>query len=152
MIRAGEIMTRKVISVSEDTSIRDLCGLLFEARITGAPVVDNDGILVGIVSKDDIVGAYFHDRGGEVASGLESLIEMGKDDPGADLPERDARVVADIMTKDVVTATEDTSVAEICDLMVTKGIHRVPVVREGGVVGIVSALNVIEAALEGKLS
>jgi CBS domain-containing protein len=60
--------------------------------------------------------------------------------------------VADIMTRDVVTATEDTSVTEICDLMVTRGIHRVPVVREGGVVGIVSALNVIEAALEGKLS
>lgn len=152
MIRAGDIMTRKVISVSEDTSIKDLCGLLFEARITGAPVVDSDGQLVGIVSKDDIVGAYFHDRGGEVASGLESLIEMGKDYPGEDLPERRARVVADIMTKDVVTATEDTSVAEICDLMVTKGIHRVPVVREGVVLGIVSALNVIEAALEGKLA
>jgi CBS domain-containing protein len=152
MIRAGDIMTRKVISVSEDTSLEDLCGLLFEARITGAPVVDSDGMLVGIVSKDDIVGAYFRDRGGEVASGLESLIEMGRDGPDADLPKRSASVVADIMTRDVVTAAEDTSVAEICDLMVTKGIHRVPVVREGGVVGIVSALNVIEAALEGKLS
>ena len=152
MIRAGDIMTRKVISVAEDTSIDDLCGLLFEARITGAPVVDSDGLLVGIVSKDDIGGAYFHDRGGEEAAGMKSLLEISREETGAELPKEGARRVADIMTRDVVTATEDTSVTEICDLMVTKGIHRVPVVREGGIVGIVSALNVLEAALEGKLS
>lgn len=151
MIRAGDIMTRKVISVSEDTSIEDLCGLLYAARITGAPVVDSEGLLVGIVSKDDIVGAYFHDTGGEGIAGIESLIEISREEPGANFPEKGARTVADIMTKDVVTVGEDTSVVEICDLMVTKGIHRVPVVKEGGVVGIVSVLNVLEAALEGKL-
>jgi CBS domain-containing protein len=59
--------------------------------------------------------------------------------------------VADIMTREVVTVTEDTPVQEILHLMVTEGIHRVPVVKEGKVVGIVSAMNVLEALLEGKL-
>lgn len=152
MTRAGDIMTRKVISVSEDTNIDDLCGLLFEARITGAPVVDADGLLVGIVSKDDIVGAYFRDRGWEEAAGMKNLLEISREQAAGERSQRGARTVADIMTKDVVTATEDTPVTEICDIMVTKGIHRVPVVKEGGVLGIVSALNVLEAILEGKLS
>lgn len=152
MTRAGDIMTRKVISVSEDTNIEDLCGLLYEARITGAPVVDSEGMLVGIVSKDDIVGAYFRERGGEEAAGMQHLLEISRDEAAGARPSRAARTVADIMTRDVVTATEDTPVTEICDIMVTKGIHRVPVVREGGVLGIVSALNVLEAFLGGKLS
>jgi CBS domain-containing protein len=151
MIRAGDIMTRKVISVSEDTSIEDLCGLLFEARITGAPVVDSGGTIVGIVSKDDIVGAYFRDRGGDEAAGMKHLLEIGRDWSAAGSAVKGARSVADIMTREVITVKEDTPVAEICDLMVTKGIHRVPVVREGAVVGIVSAINVLEAILENKL-
>jgi CBS domain-containing protein len=151
MIRAGDIMTRKVISVSEDTSIEDLCGLLFEARITGAPVVDSGGRIVGIVSKDDIVGAYFRDRGGDEAAGMKHLLEIGRDASSAGHSVKGARTVADIMTREVITASEDTPVAEICDLMVTKEIHRVPVVREGSVVGIVSAINVLEAVLEHKL-
>ena len=150
MIRAGDIMTRKVISVSEDTSVEDLCGLLFEARITGAPVVDRDGKLVGIVSKDDIVGAYFRESGGEEAKGMKSLIDISEQKSALDRPEKGVRTVADIMTKEVVTANEDTPVNEICDMMVTEGIHRVPVVREGVVIGIVSALNVLEAVLEKK--
>jgi CBS domain-containing protein len=151
MIRAGDIMTRKVISVSEDTGIEDLCGLLYEARITGAPVVDSGGKLVGIVSKDDIVGAYFRDRGGDEAEGMQHLLEIGRDANAAGSPARGGQTVADIMTREVITAREDTPVPELCDLMVTKGIHRVPVVREGAVVGIVSAINVLEAVLESKL-
>ncbi len=151
MTRARDIMTRKVISVSEDTSIEDLCGLLHEGRITGAPVVDADGILVGIVSKDDIVGAYFRQRGGETVAGMQSLFDLSREEDEGERPVKGAKSVSDIMTREVVTVTEETSVGEICELMVTEGIHRVPVVRDGGVVGIVSAINVLEALLEKKL-
>ena len=151
MMRTGEIMTRKVISVSEDTSIEDLCGLLYEGRITGAPVVDQEGILVGIVSKDDVVGAYFRDRVGDEAAGMKTLLEIGREEvPGGEGPGR-ARRVAVIMTREVVTVTEDTPVKEILHIMVTKGIHRVVVVRDGKVRGIVSAMNVLEALLEDRL-
>jgi len=152
MTRARDVMTRKVISVSEDTSIEDLCGLLYEARITGAPVVDADGSLVGIVSKDDIVGAYFHGREGEETAGIEHLLDMGREETSGGPAGVMARTVGDIMTREVVTVAEETPVTEICDLMVTKGIHRVPVVRDRRVVGIVSAMNVLEALLEGKLA
>jgi CBS domain-containing protein len=151
MVRTGEIMTRKVISVSEDTSIEDLCGLLYEGRITGAPVVDQEGMLVGIVSKDDVVGAYFRDRVGDEAAGMKTLLEIGREGAPGGAGGGRARRVADIMTRDVVTVTEDTPVKEILHTMVTKGIHRVIVVKEGKVRGIVSAMNVLEALLEDRL-
>ncbi len=152
MIRAGDIMTQKVISVSKDTSIEDLCGLLHEGRITGAPVIDSDGMLVGIVSKDDVVGAYFRERGGAESAGMQSLLGMSRGEDEGPATVKSAQTVEDIMTVEVVTATEETPVDELCDLMVTKGIHRIPVVREGKVVGIVSTINVLEAFLEDKLS
>jgi CBS domain-containing protein len=77
--------------------------------------------------------------------GISRDVAAGREGSGA------AREVADIMTREVVTVTEDTPVQEILHLMVTEGIHRVPVVKEGKVVGIVSAMNVLEALLEGKL-
>lgn len=151
MVRAGEIMTRKVISVSEDTSIEDLCGLLHKARITGAPVVDQSGVLVGIVSKDDVAGAYFRNQAGEEAAGMKSLLEICREETPRGAGSGKARQVSDIMTREVVTATEDTPVKEILHLMVTEGIHRVPIVKEGKVRGIVSAMNVLEALLEDRL-
>lgn len=151
MVRASDIMTRKVISVSEDTSIGDLCGLLHEARITGAPVVDQEGVLVGIVSKDDVAGAYFRSRAGEEADGMKSLLEIGREEAPGGGGSGKAQQVSDIMTREVVTAAEETPVKEILHLMVTEGIHRVPIVKEGRVRGIVSAMNVLEAFLEDKL-
>ena len=114
-----------------------------EHRISAVPVVDEDGMLVGIVSEGDLM------RRAEIGTErrhpwwLELLA----------LPETRAREfvkangtrVAEVMTRDVVTATEDTPLDDLAKLLEKNGIKRVPIVREGKVVGIVSRRNIVQA-------
>src|SRR3989442_12358933 len=107
-MRASDIMTREVATVTPETPIEDLCDLFRERRITGAPVVDAGGRLVGIVSKDDVV---FRGRG--VASeprqtpDIKALFSSGVVgfDQGGDKPTR----VGEIMTREGFSAPQDTN-------------------------------------------
>src|SRR6267143_788125 len=140
-MRAGDIMTKDVATVTADTGIEDLCDLFRERKITGAPVVDAEGRLVGIVSKDDVV---FRGRGdgpeARQAPDIRSLFSSGfvGFNAGGDGP----TTVGLIMTRTVISAPEDTSVEELCRIMWDKRIHRIPIVRGPVLVGIVSALDI----------
>ena len=150
-MRASDIMTRDVATVTRDTRIEDLCDLLKERKITGAPVVDAEGRLVGIVSKDDVL---FRGRG------LESEIRQTPDikllftsgfvgfDQGGGGPV----IVGQIMTKGVISASEDAAVEDLCSLMWEKRIHRIPIVRGGVLVGIVSALDICRVFTNGHVA
>ncbi len=115
MSQAKDIMTAAVISVSPDSSLNDAMEMIIVNRISGLLVIDEAGHLVGILSEADRIKLL-------VAS---------------ETPDDDASV-AEYMTRNVISVTPDTDLAEIAELLMRSGIRRVPVVDNGDVVGLIS--------------
>ncbi len=134
----GEIMEPMVITVQEDDSIYEICDIFQEAHIHGAPVVDDDGRLVGIVSyKDVLFGTLFGDT---------KIGEQEKKDG-----DKSAPLVRDVMTAPAFSAREETPIEELCDTMWQLHVHHIPVTREDKLVGIVSSLDICRLVAEGDL-
>jgi len=146
-MRATDVMTAHVITVSPATSVQDLAVLLSERGISGVPVVDDAGQLIGIVSEGDLLhrAETSTDRRTDRrrARWFDSLSTAV--DRAQDYVKSHGRIVGDVMTREVITVTEATGLDEIADLMETRRIKRVPVVRDGKVVGIVSRANLVRA-------
>jgi CBS domain-containing protein len=123
MLSAKQVMKRNVVSVSPDATVEETIRLLRQLDISGAPVVDGDGMLVGIISDFALLGVVY--------------------EPGL----RTAPV-AELMTRDVLNVDEDTRLDEIADLFIGHRIRRVPVVRDGRLVGVVSRPDLLRHVLE----
>jgi|SRR5580704_13135491 CBS domain-containing protein len=145
-MRAMDVMTTDVISVDPSTTIRDLATLLAERGISGAPVIDSSGQLVGIVSEGDLlhraeIGTAHRHRERRRSWWLdhfaaESAREYIKSHGGT---------VKDVMTQDVVTVTEEADLGDVATLLEARRVKRVPVTRDGKVVGIISRANLVRA-------
>ncbi len=120
---ASDIMTRKVATIRPEASAQEAAQLLDEKRISGAPVVDADGKIIGIITEADIISKV----------------------------NRDGLRVADIMSHNVIAISEETPVSEIAALLTERKIKRVPVVRDGKLVGIVSRADIVHAVAQGHL-
>ena len=149
-MRASDIMTKEVATVTPETPIEILCDLFRERRITGAPVVDPEGRLVGIVSKDDVL---FRGRGNSSEPRHTADIKLLFTSGFVGFNQRDdgRTKVGEIMTREVQSAQEDASLDVICRMMWERRIHRVPIVRGSVLVGIVSALDVCRAVTSGAI-
>jgi CBS domain-containing protein len=147
MQTVGTIMTKDVFTVQPEMSVRELAQHLSHRRISGAPVVDGQGNLVGVVSQTDLAAFASHSLPSERdPQAFYQGIWMSAPPDRAVLERMSSRAtVADIMAPYVYFATEDTSLVEVADLMLKRSIHRTIVLREGVVVGIVSCLDVIRA-------
>lgn len=128
-MKVKELMTKNVLSVKKNISIRKLVKLLGEHSITGAPVVDDDGKLIGIVSSTDVIQAIDH------LIRVHISIDEQQEDKGK------YNWVDGIMTSKVITVSEEDDVREVFHTLVERKIHRVPVVRGGKPVGIISSLD-----------
>ena len=126
-MKVKEIMTRDVCTVTKDLSIRRLIKMLDKNKITGAPVVDEEGKLIGIVSSKDVIRAIDH------------LIKVHVSIDEQQQHKGMFNWVEGVMTTNVITAQEDDDVREVFGTMVKLKIHRVPVVKEGKPVGIISS-------------
>jgi CBS domain-containing protein len=142
-MKAAEIMVKDVISVRPDDSVRDVAAVLLDRRISAAPVVTADGRLVGMVSEGDLVRRA--EIGTERRRSWWLELFTAPETRAQDFVKAHAVKVADVMTKNVVTATEDASLAAIATLLEKNGIKRVPIVRGDNVVGIVSRRNILQA-------
>jgi CBS domain-containing protein len=145
-IEAASVMTRDVITVGPNATVAEVAALLGKHDISAVPVCDGDGTLLGIVSEGDLMRPF------GAANEMRRAWWLGILAEGTDLaPEfldyvrMDRRSAKDLMTAKVVTATEQTSLAEIADLMSKHRIKRVPVLANGKVVGIVSRADVVRA-------
>tara|TARA_B100000315_G_scaffold260597_1_gene323322 strand:+ start:10992 stop:11687 length:696 start_codon:yes stop_codon:yes gene_type:complete len=145
---AKDIMTVNVITVDPDTPINEVAKLLIERRISAVPVVDGENKLVGIASEGDLVHRIRGDHQGPRSWWL-SLIGDPQDEPQEYIRSH-GKTAKDVMTKDVETISEFTSVSEIAEILEVKRIKRVPVVDDGKLVGIVSRANIIQALVAQK--
>jgi CBS domain-containing protein len=145
-MRAMDVMTTDVITVDPDTTVQALATLLAERGISGAPVVDASGQLIGIVSEGDLlhraeIGTARRHRERRRSWWLDHFAS----DLAREYIKSHGRTVKDIMTRGVVTVTEDTDLAEVAALLEANRIKRVPVTRDGKVIGIISRANLVRA-------
>jgi CBS domain-containing protein len=147
---AKDVMSEKVISVQKETSIEELSKILLENKISGVPVVDDDGALVGIATEADLIvkdadlhfPRYFNLLGSIIY--LESLEKFQNN-----LRKYLGTKVEDIMTVKVVSAKEDTRINEIANMMIRKKINRIPIVDdENKVIGIITRADIVESMIE----
>ncbi len=142
-MNAAAIMTHDVVTVPPDMPVPDLVKLLLARGISGAPVVDKDGALVGMVTEGDLVRraelGTARKRGGWAAffTGTAVLAREYVRSHGL--------LVSDIMTAGAAAVGPDATLAEVADLMESRNVRRVPVVSDGHVVGIVSRANLLRA-------
>jgi CBS domain-containing protein len=142
-MQAHDVMSPRVISIEADASIMRAVRLMLQYRISGLPVVDSKGALVGIVTEGDFL------RRGEIGTQrrrsrwLEFLVGPGR--LADEYVHARGRKVGEVMTRDPITISEDTPLDAVVGLMEQQRIKRLPVLRDGHLVGIVSRANIMHA-------
>jgi len=145
-MNAADVMTQPVISVTPETTIAEAAGLMLQHRISGLPVVDADGTVVGMVTEGDLLHRV--ETGTERRHGhwLEFLIAPGR--LAGEYANANARRVGEVMSAEVVAVAPNESLAEVVRLMERRNIKRVPVIEAGRLVGIVSRANLVQALVQ----
>jgi CBS-domain-containing membrane protein len=142
-MKASEIMTVGVYTIRPDASVRDAARLMVEQGISGLPVVDASGQLVGIVTEGDFLRRAETGTERRRPHWLEILVGPGR--LASDYVRTHGRKVEEIMTREVVTVAADTPLQDIVDIMERHRIKRVPVVKDAAIVGIVTRANLVQA-------
>jgi CBS domain-containing protein len=142
-MRAHQIMTKDVITVTPHTSIEDAAKIMLRTHISGLPVLDDAGKLVGIVSESDFLRRSEIGTGRKRPTWLQFLIGPGR--AAADFVRERGRKVEDVMTENPITVGEETSLEELVRLMEKKGIKRLPVMSGNSLKGIVTRSNLLQA-------
>jgi CBS domain-containing protein len=147
---AKDIMISEVIVVRDDMSVSELAATLMSNMISGAPVVNNSGALVGVVSATDIVRGDAL-RASEVRASSSYYLsgwedQMDKEELRAfRVVESEGLLVRDIMTPLIFSVSENATIGEMADVMIKGRIHRLIVTRDDQVVGIVTTLDLLRA-------
>ena len=142
-MRAMDVMTSEVITVDEDASVQAVAKLLAERGISAVPVADRENRVIGMVSEGDLL--HRAETGTERRRSWWLDMMASTNQLAGDYVKSHSGKVKDIMTRDVISVTETTPVADIAVLLETNRIKRVPVVRDGKLVGIVSRANLVRA-------
>lgn len=137
-MRARDVMSTEVLSIAAEATVFEAAQLLVNMRVSAMPVLDGKGFVVGIVSEADLI------RNTGAVAPLEHVDAAYAEKARATAH---ARSVTKVMSKNVVTASEDSTLQEIADLMLGRGIKRIPIVSDGAVVGIVSRIDLLRALL-----
>jgi len=146
-MKAKDVMTEDVVSVREDASVESIARLLLERRISAVPVTDAGGRPVGIVSEGDLMRRPEAGTERRVSWWLELL--QGSDEQAAQYLKSHGLVARDVMTRDPLTVSENTPLEKVASLLEQERIKRVPVVRAGKMVGILSRADLLRALVAG---
>ncbi len=161
MMKARDIMNREVITLSPELTVREASRILLENHINGAPVVDAEGKLIGIVTVGDIINL--------LRKRMESLgfvlamtpfdildfyaMELAVPENRDALKEISSVKISEIMKRRVHFVREDDDILEVIEILAKKGVSRVPVVDSGGkVIGIITRSDIIRMIADGKFS
>jgi CBS domain-containing protein len=142
-MRAMDLMTTNVITVDENASIEATAKLMVEHGISAVPVVNRDKRVIGMVSEGDLL--HRAETGTELRRSWWLELASSTNKLAGEYIKSHSGKVKDVMTRDVLSVTEETPVADIAVLLETNRIKRVPVLRDGKLVGIVSRANLVRA-------
>lgn len=142
-MKAHDVMVSPVVTVKPSATVKDVARLFLERRISAVPVVTGQGKLVGIVSEGDLV--HRAEIGTEQRRSWWLLLLAEDQELAADYIKAHGRKIENVMVRNVITATPDTPLDEVARLLEQHGIKRVPIVRDGQLVGIVSRANLVQA-------
>lgn len=140
-----DVMKKMVVSVEPEMTCRDAAEVLLQHKISGAPVIDEQERLVGVISEKDLFRAIYPTQA-EFAEAEGAYLDFEK-------LEQEARgagdkKVSEVMSTRLITATPDTPILKIGAQMIATGVHRVPVVESGKVVGMVSRRDIYSTILK----
>jgi CBS domain-containing protein len=143
VMNAADMMTSPVVTIGPEASVRDAAWTMLTHRISAVPVLDGQGRLVGILSEGDLLRRS--ETGTQRRRSWWGMFGVGSEALAAEFVKSHGRKVADVMSRNVITAREDTPAPEVARLMETHGIKRVPIVADGKLLGIVSRADFLTA-------
>lgn len=142
-----DVMTIDVINIPRTMPVAAIARTLSERSMSGVPVTDEDGMLVGIVTEVDLIRCLFNDKTAD--HGFIAKLLGNHDWQARRYTRTHGRIAADVMTATpLYTVNEDTPVADVAAILAEQNIRRLPVVRSGRLVGIVSRVDLLRVALE----
>lgn len=150
-MRVKEIMTKDVITVEADMNVRKLAELFIKKDISGAPVVDKDDKLLGLVLEESLI---FQDKKVHLPTFIHlslGFLTLGANKFEEEMKRIVGNKVSDIMDTDVVALSPDTEVEEVATMIVEEGIHYFPVVEKGKLKGVVTKKDIVRAIARGKI-
>jgi CBS domain-containing protein len=150
MVKAKDIMQKDVITVSPDTSVEDLGRLFIEKNISGAPVIDENGDLYGIVTENDLISQNTQFHIPTILRIFDAIIPLiSSSRMEKEIKKMTASTVGEICSKEVFSIDEEKTLEDIATIMTDKGIHLMPVVTGNKIVGIVGKKDIIRGISGG---
>jgi CBS domain-containing protein len=149
MLTARDIMNREVITVTEENTVKELARILATHQISGVPVVDKGGRLVGVVTESDLVFQTKKVHIPTVITILDSVFYLESPEKMGDEMKKIAGIkVKDIMTSRPITVTEETPLDEVATLMTEKHMHTLPVLNKATLVGVIGKRDIIRTLID----
>jgi CBS domain-containing protein len=142
-MKASDVMTGKVVTIDPDSSLSDMIHLMLDRRISGLPVVTKEGKLIGMVTEGDCLRRS--ETGTEKKRSFWRDLLTGSETLATEYIRSHGRKVSEVMSQDPITVSPDTDLNEVIHLMEKNQVKRVPVVKDGAIVGIVSRANLLQA-------
>jgi len=148
MLKAKDIMNTGVITVSPDTTVEELGRLFIEKGISGAPVVDSENRLFGIVTENDLINQNRRFHIPTLVRLFDAMIPIEGDATiEKEIRRMSASKVSEICTTEVITVDPETSLQDIASIMSEKGVHHLPVMSSGKIAGIIGKMDVIKGTI-----
>jgi CBS domain-containing protein len=146
MLKAKDIMTRKVITVSLHTPVSELAETLWKNRISGVPVLDHEGNVVSVVTESDLIDQTKKLHIPTMINILDSVIFLeSSKKTEREIKKMAGNTVQDICSGELLSVAEDTALDEIATIMAEKNIHTLPVIQDGRLVGVIGKSDIIRA-------
>jgi len=146
MLTAKDIMTSEVITVQMQTTVNELAEIFWNNRISGAPVVDDDGKVVSVVTENDLIDQSKKVHIPTMISLLDSVIFLeSSKKTEKEIRKMAGNTVQDICAKKLVSVSEETGLDEIATIMAEKQVHTLPVMQDDRLVGVIGKSDIIHA-------